>query len=232
MRSASGRASRSEANPFGLAVFLAPVAVLAGGGPGELYRDSVYPNGCFGLARARARGGARSRQPDGKPVRHRHASRRLSVEPVGHLCAGAAAHLSRSTPAGRSITSSPTTTARRRSWPRTSSGRATSGRSTPPGCSTSGRAWSTSPSPGRSAAGRRVFMDFNRNPLASPGRPALQPRPARRGRARLPRFGRARPGAADRPAAPHEPAVDRALPPLQDRHRRASRWNSRSTTST
>lgn len=39
---------RSEANPMGLCLFLAPVVVLAGGGPGELYRDSVYPNGCFG----------------------------------------------------------------------------------------------------------------------------------------------------------------------------------------
>ncbi len=39
---------RSEANPLGLCVFLAPVVVLAAGGPGELYRDSVYPNGCFG----------------------------------------------------------------------------------------------------------------------------------------------------------------------------------------
>ncbi|MBP7003291.1 FAD-binding protein [Amaricoccus sp.] len=35
-------------NPLGLAAFLAPVVVLAAGGPGELYRDSVYPNGCFG----------------------------------------------------------------------------------------------------------------------------------------------------------------------------------------
>jgi succinate dehydrogenase/fumarate reductase flavoprotein subunit len=40
---------RTEGNPFGLGVFLAPVAILAGGGPGELYRDSVYPNGCFGV---------------------------------------------------------------------------------------------------------------------------------------------------------------------------------------
>jgi succinate dehydrogenase / fumarate reductase, flavoprotein subunit len=39
---------RSEANPMGLALFHAPVLVLAAGGPGELYRDSVYPNGCFG----------------------------------------------------------------------------------------------------------------------------------------------------------------------------------------
>ena len=40
--------ARAEGNPFGLCLFAAPVAVLAGGGPGELYRDSVYPNGCFG----------------------------------------------------------------------------------------------------------------------------------------------------------------------------------------
>ncbi|MDW4498875.1 FAD-binding protein [Sulfitobacter sp. D35] len=40
---------RDAANPTGLAVFLAPVVVLAAGGPGELYRDSVYPNGCFGV---------------------------------------------------------------------------------------------------------------------------------------------------------------------------------------
>ena len=40
---------RSPANPMGLCVFQAPVVVLAAGGPGEMYRDSVYPNGCFGV---------------------------------------------------------------------------------------------------------------------------------------------------------------------------------------
>jgi succinate dehydrogenase / fumarate reductase, flavoprotein subunit len=40
--------ARSDDNPYGLCLFAAKVAVLAGGGPGELYRDSVYPNGCFG----------------------------------------------------------------------------------------------------------------------------------------------------------------------------------------
>ena len=35
-------------NPYGLVVFECPVLVLAAGGPGELYRDSVYPNSCFG----------------------------------------------------------------------------------------------------------------------------------------------------------------------------------------
>jgi len=40
---------RGEGNPYGLCLFRAPVVVLAGGGPGEMYRDSVYPNGCFGV---------------------------------------------------------------------------------------------------------------------------------------------------------------------------------------
>ncbi|MGO7165416.1 oxidoreductase, partial [Rhizobium johnstonii] len=31
-----------------IALFVGGVIVLAAGGPGELYRDSVYPNGCFG----------------------------------------------------------------------------------------------------------------------------------------------------------------------------------------
>ena len=39
---------RSDANPLGLVIFWSPVVVLAAGGPGELYRDSVFPNGCFG----------------------------------------------------------------------------------------------------------------------------------------------------------------------------------------
>ncbi|WP_058912544.1 FAD-binding protein [Entomohabitans teleogrylli] len=35
-------------NPWGLALVTAPNVVLATGGPGELYRDSVYPKKCFG----------------------------------------------------------------------------------------------------------------------------------------------------------------------------------------
>ncbi|MCT8162208.1 FAD-binding protein [Pseudoruegeria sp. SHC-113] len=38
----------SAANPYGLALFPCSALVLAAGGPGELYRDSVFPNGCFG----------------------------------------------------------------------------------------------------------------------------------------------------------------------------------------
>ncbi|MDR2789232.1 MAG: FAD-binding protein [Candidatus Accumulibacter sp.] len=40
--------ARGDGNPFGLAVFRCPAIVLATGGPGELYRDSVYPVNCFG----------------------------------------------------------------------------------------------------------------------------------------------------------------------------------------
>lgn len=35
-------------NPFGLVLFQCNALILAAGGPGELYRDSVFPNGCFG----------------------------------------------------------------------------------------------------------------------------------------------------------------------------------------
>ena len=39
---------RTADNPLGLAAFLCDSVVLAAGGPGELYRDSVYPRHCFG----------------------------------------------------------------------------------------------------------------------------------------------------------------------------------------
>ncbi|MEO8410428.1 MAG: FAD-binding protein, partial [Propionivibrio sp.] len=35
-------------NPYGLSIVLSPNVVLASGGPGELYRDSVFPKNCFG----------------------------------------------------------------------------------------------------------------------------------------------------------------------------------------
>ena len=38
----------TERNPYGLAVYTCSALVLAAGGPGERYRDSVFPNGCFG----------------------------------------------------------------------------------------------------------------------------------------------------------------------------------------
>ena len=39
---------RTESNPHGLLAYCADYLVLAAGGPGELYRDSVYPRNCFG----------------------------------------------------------------------------------------------------------------------------------------------------------------------------------------
>ena len=39
---------RTDENPLGLLAFLCDSVVIATGGPGELYRDSVYPRHCFG----------------------------------------------------------------------------------------------------------------------------------------------------------------------------------------
>ena len=39
---------RTTENPLGLCAFLCDSVVIATGGPGELYRDSVYPRHCFG----------------------------------------------------------------------------------------------------------------------------------------------------------------------------------------
>lgn len=38
----------TASNPYGLTLFRGKALVIAAGGPGELYRDSVFPNGCFG----------------------------------------------------------------------------------------------------------------------------------------------------------------------------------------
>jgi succinate dehydrogenase / fumarate reductase, flavoprotein subunit len=39
---------RTAKNPYGLIAFLSDSVIIATGGPGELYRDSVYPRHCFG----------------------------------------------------------------------------------------------------------------------------------------------------------------------------------------
>ena len=41
-------ADRTAENPLGLAIIRCADLVIAAGGPGELYRDSVYPKHCFG----------------------------------------------------------------------------------------------------------------------------------------------------------------------------------------
>ncbi len=40
--------AQSPDNPYGLTLFRCAALVVAAGGPGELYRDSVFPNSCFG----------------------------------------------------------------------------------------------------------------------------------------------------------------------------------------
>ncbi len=40
--------AQTDENPLGLVFFQCSALVIAAGGPGELYRDSVFPNGCFG----------------------------------------------------------------------------------------------------------------------------------------------------------------------------------------
>jgi succinate dehydrogenase/fumarate reductase flavoprotein subunit len=45
---AIGPKHRSDDNPLGAVALLCDFLVLAAGGPGELYRDSVYPRHCFG----------------------------------------------------------------------------------------------------------------------------------------------------------------------------------------
>lgn len=40
--------NKTPENPYGLTLYVCSALVIAGGGPGELYRDSVFPNGCFG----------------------------------------------------------------------------------------------------------------------------------------------------------------------------------------
>lgn len=42
------KGARCPDNPWGLCVIRASAVVLAAGGPGELFRDSVYPKRCFG----------------------------------------------------------------------------------------------------------------------------------------------------------------------------------------
>jgi hypothetical protein len=41
-------ADRAADNPLGLAITRCAYLVIAAGGPGELYRDNVYPKHCFG----------------------------------------------------------------------------------------------------------------------------------------------------------------------------------------
>ena len=81
------RVQRDEA--FGLVAITADYVVLATGGPGGLYRDSVYPPDQIGGLGAPLAKGALGLQSHRIPVRHR--LDRLSLEPLRQLPTGAPA---------------------------------------------------------------------------------------------------------------------------------------------
>lgn len=81
-------------NPWGWQIVTAPNVVLATGGPGELYRDSVYPHKCFGsLGLALEEGLTLTNLTEA--VWYRHTAQHVSVGLVRHLCAGDPAYLFR-----------------------------------------------------------------------------------------------------------------------------------------
>ena len=124
---------RSPANPMGFVLFLTATLVIAAGGPGELYRDSVYPKHCFGaLGFALRRESKRSTSPRASSGSGRRETdfRGICRAPMRRRCRISIP----STLAGASATSWPATTARPRNWPRMSFARAISGRSTRPAC--------------------------------------------------------------------------------------------------
>ena len=217
-----------SASPSSSAIAL----VIAAGGPGELYRDSVYPRHCFGSLGLALEAGieavnlTESQFGIGTP---RDGFPGICPAPTCSACRTS----SRSTRAAGSATSSATITGPRRSSPRTSSAKAISGLSTRRACSSSARASFDLAVFRETQAGRQVFMDFNRNPRAGPGRRAVLDldRLDADVRAYLGELRRAA-RIADRPPPQDEPALDRALQALQIRHHAAIRSNSRSTTST
>ena len=121
------------------------------------------------LARPGARRRDRARQPDREPVRHRHPARGLPLEPLRHLRPGAAAHLLGRCASGREhhfLADYYRTTQELASnifrkgyqWPFHAT------RMLDFGSSLVDLAIFR-----ETQAGRRVFMDFNRNPLPVPG---------------------------------------------------------------
>jgi succinate dehydrogenase/fumarate reductase flavoprotein subunit len=159
---------RSEANPLGLAVVLAPRAVLAGGGPGELYRDSVYPNGCFGVLGLAAEAGLDlvnlTESQFGIGTRREGFPWNLSgtyVQALPHVFSVDADGQEHHFLAGYYRTTQELASNIFRKgyqWPFHAT------RMLDFGSSLVDLAIAR-----ESAAGRRVFMDFNRNPLAVPG---------------------------------------------------------------
>ena len=161
---------RTDDNPLGLAVFLCDLAGHRGGGPGELYRDSVYPKHCFGALGLALEAGIEAVNLTESQFGIGTPREQLSLESVGHLRAVHALHLSPSIRAGVSAIFSATIIEPRASSPRMSSAKAINGRSMRRGCSTSARACFDLAIFRETQAGRKVLMDFNRNPRAGSGR--------------------------------------------------------------
>ena len=142
--------------------------MIAAGGPGELYRDSVYPKQCFGALGMALEAGIEAvnltesqfgigTSRDGFPWN------------LSGTYVQAMPHIFSLDATGASAISSATITGRRRSWRRTSFARAISGLSTRPACSSSDRASSISRSFASAWPGGAVFMDFNRDPAPAKG---------------------------------------------------------------
>ena len=206
-------------NPFGLVLFQCPVLVLAAGGPGELYRDSVYPNGCFGSLGLALDAGIElvnlTESQFGIGTRREGFPWNLSgtyVQALPHIYSVDASGREHHFLADYYRTTQELASNVFRKgyqWPFHATRMLDFGSSL------------VDLAIYRETAGRAPRVHgLQPQPAARPRRRALQPRPPRRRRARLSRHRRRDAGAADRPPAAHEPARDRALPPLQDRHRR------------
>ena len=140
---------RTGDNPLGLIVFLSGALVVATGGPGELYRDSVYPRHCFGSLGLALEAGIDAVNLTESQFEISTPRDQFPWKSFRNLRPVHALHLLARTREGTSGISSPIITGLPASWRRTSSARAISGRSTRPACSTSARAFSTLQSSGK-----------------------------------------------------------------------------------
>ena len=198
----------------GSSLFQAAVVVLAAGGPGELYRDSVYPTAASARSASRWRPGSRrSTSPRASSASARRAMVFRGTSPA-LTCR-------------RCPTSSRVDAARREhnflaDYYRTTQELASN-------VFRKGYQWPFHATRmldfgsslvdlaifRETQAGRSVFMDFNRNPQPVPGDATFSLDRLDDGRARLSRQRRRAAWRADRPAAQDEPALDRALQALQ-----------------
>ena len=229
-RSRRGRVRRTIRSGF--VVFLCDALVLAAGGPGRTLSRQRLSQALLRLARPGARSRRRGGQPHREPVRHRHAPRRLSLEPVRAPTRRRCPTSSRATREGRErnfladyyrTTQELASNVFRKGyqWPFHATRMLDFGsslvdlaifRETPGG-----------------AHGADGLQPQSR---ARAGRRAVLARPARRGRARLSRQQRRAAGDADRAAQAHEPARRSNSTSATRRTSPASRSPSPSTTST